>query len=343
MEVRPVALDRQSIEKKDFPIGKRGYDPDAVDAHLATLADEVADFKRVARQRSDTLATAASEQVRSIVEAAESSASDIQREAETEAREIRDEANSEAAATRDQATEEARDYLGKVSESTSAMLQRLDAMETELGALIDSLRTGANRLDADLRLLEAGLQEVGEAVQPRRFEPEEPEPAYEPEPEPEELYEPRPAAEAAEEVYEPPPVAEAPSHDLAPEDDWGHEAGSAVDTSFEDAVATHSPAAAESEPATYEPPTYEPLEPAADEPSSEPTYASTDYRDEPDAPAPAAAAAEGSDDAEGARLIALNMALNGTPRDVTARYLSENFQLADREGLLDEVYASVEG
>jgi hypothetical protein len=52
---------------------------------------------------------------------------------------------------------------------------------------------------------------------------------------------------------------------------------------------------------------------------------------------------EGADDTEGARLIALNMALNGTPREETDRYLAENFQLADRHGLLDEVYASVEG
>ena len=56
-----------------------------------------------------------------------------------------------------------------------------------------------------------------------------------------------------------------------------------------------------------------------------------------------AAQAESSDDAEGARLIALNMALNGTPRDETAKYLSENFSLSDSDGLLDEVYASVEG
>jgi hypothetical protein len=52
---------------------------------------------------------------------------------------------------------------------------------------------------------------------------------------------------------------------------------------------------------------------------------------------------DGGDDTEGARLIALNMALNGTPRDETDRYLAENFELADRDGLLDEVYASVEG
>jgi hypothetical protein len=37
------------------------------------------------------------------------------------------------------------------------------------------------------------------------------------------------------------------------------------------------------------------------------------------------------------------MALNGTPRDETDRYLAENFELHDRARLLDEVYASVEG
>ena len=36
------------------------------------------------------------------------------------------------------------------------------------------------------------------------------------------------------------------------------------------------------------------------------------------------------------------MALNGTPRDETAKYLSENYELSDRERLLDDVYASVE-
>jgi hypothetical protein len=46
---------------------------------------------------------------------------------------------------------------------------------------------------------------------------------------------------------------------------------------------------------------------------------------------------------EGARLIALNMALNGTPREETDRYLAQNFELRDRSSLLDEVYSSVEG
>jgi DivIVA domain-containing protein len=277
-----VALDRQSIEKKDFPIGRRGYDPDAVDAHLAALAEEVEELKRSSRRRSETLASSASEQVRAIVEAAETSAAEIQRQAEEEAREIRAEASSEAQSTREQATSQAREYVGKVSESTAVMLQRLDAMESELGALIESLRTGSNRLNADLQLLEGNLSEVRDSVAPRpRFEPEELDAAT--------------AAAAA-------PVGEYDKAAALPE---------------------------------VEP---EPVEELELEPVPEPAAAAE--------PEPALGQSEdddGADDTEGARLIALNMALNGTPRDETDRYLAENFTLSNRAALLDEVYASVEG
>jgi len=59
--------------------------------------------------------------------------------------------------------------------------------------------------------------------------------------------------------------------------------------------------------------------------------------------APPAAPKGEEADAEGARLIALNMALNGEPREATDKYLADNFDLTDRDKLLDEVYASVEG
>jgi cell division septum initiation protein DivIVA len=270
-----VALDRQSIEKKDFPIGRRGYDPEAVDSHLHALAEEIDELKRSSRRRSESLAAAASEQVRSIVEAAETSAADIQRQAEDEAREIRAEASTEADATREHATSEARDYVGRVSESTSGMLERIDAMESELAALIESLRTGSNRLNADLQLLEGNLTAVKNAVVPRpQFEPEQPA-ARRPEPEPTPA--PAPASEPFEEVVEV----------------TGAAAGEVI----------------------------------AEAPSD---------------PAPAAARTNGGDD-DGARLIALNMALNGTPREETDRYLAQNFKLTDRRGLLDEVYSSVDG
>jgi DivIVA domain-containing protein len=279
-----VALERQSIEKKDFPIGRRGYDPDAVDAHLAALADEVDELKRSSRRRSETLASSASEQVRAIVEAAESSAAEITRQADDDAREIRAEATGEAQSTRSQATEQAREYVGRVSESTAVMLQRLDAMESELSALIESLRTGSNRLNADLQLLDGNLTEVTEAVSPRpRFERE-------------------PGAALAE-----PPV-ELEAEPLAEESERDEE--------------------------------YVDAEPEGEEELYEEFV---DESIEVEEAEPAAAVEAGSDDSEGARLIALNMALNGTPREETDRYLAENFQLSDRGGLLDEVYSSVEG
>jgi DivIVA domain-containing protein len=55
------------------------------------------------------------------------------------------------------------------------------------------------------------------------------------------------------------------------------------------------------------------------------------------------APAAGADASESARLIALNMALNGSSREETAKYLEDNFRLVDRDRLLDEVYASVQG
>ena len=296
-----MALERQVIEKKDFPIGRRGYDPDAVDAHLQAIADEVDQLKSSSRRRSETLASEASAQVRAIVEAAESSASAITRQAEEDAADIRAEASQEAAATRQQASTQAREYVGQVSESTAVMLQRLDAMESELGALLESLRTGSNRLSADLQLLESNIDDVKTAVAPRpRFEPETP--RYEPEA----------------------PRYETPAR-------GGSSSGSA-------------PAAASfaAEPAV---PARSAAVPTAVEEAPEELVTVAEPADE--APAPArrsrVAAPADDDDVEGARLVALNMALNGTPRAETDRYLAENFELSDRSRLLDEVYASVEG
>jgi hypothetical protein len=65
---------------------------------------------------------------------------------------------------------------------------------------------------------------------------------------------------------------------------------------------------------------------------------------EPDAvPEPPVVAANGHAelpaDEAGARLIALNMALSGTPREETARFLAEHYALPDPEALLDDVYS----
>jgi DivIVA domain-containing protein len=268
MEGFGLALDRQSIEKRDFPIGRRGYEPEAVDAHLERLADEVDRLKRQQRPRAESLASAASEQVRAIVEAAESSAAAITRQAEDEARRLAEEAAHDAEEARGQAIQQSREHVQRVAEASAVMVQRVDTMESELGALVESLRTGVNRLSADLALLQGNMGDLRSVAQPPAAAAAAPTPAFAPR----EPLEPLPPA--------PGPVEAAPPGPSFPDD----------------------------------------LEP------------------------PPAPGGEGDSEAmEGARLIALNMALNGTPRDETDRYLAENFDLSDRGAILDEVYARVEG
>jgi DivIVA domain-containing protein len=264
-----LALDRQSIEKKDFPIGRRGYDPEAVDTHLTAVAQQVEDLKSNSRRRTESLAETAAEQVRAIVEASEASANQIRSDAEKDAREIRREARTEAKQTREEATAQAGQYVASVSAATAGAVERLDAVEQEVGALLESLRTSVTRASSDLQLLESHLSEVKDAVSPsHEFEPEESGTAF-----------------AAQ-----------------------NEAPGEEELLFEEETAT-----------------LEELEP--EEPGE---AAATDSE-------------QFTDDTEGARLIALNMALNGTPRDEVDRYLAENFDLSDRAGLIEEVYSSVEG
>jgi DivIVA domain-containing protein len=301
-----LALDRQTIEKRDFPIGRRGYEPEAVDAHLARLADQIDEIQRSSGQTSRaSLAATASAQVQAIVEAAETSAASIESEARDDAARIRKEANQEADQTRDQAVSESQDHVGKVREATTHMLSRVDAMEGELGALIESLRTGANRLSADLALLEGNMGDLFTAAGQS------------------------PGASAA-------PVAAVPEPEPEPREEGGRRATGAKPTPVEPEEAATASAVAQGgdeEPGDEVPESYE---------GNGDASAAVEAEPEPEPVEEAVPAGGGESDVEGARLVALNMALNGQTRDETDRYLAENFQLSDRDALLDEVYATVE-
>ena len=56
-------------------------------------------------------------------------------------------------------------------------------------------------------------------------------------------------------------------------------------------------------------------------------------------PSPSRSRTRRADDEEAARLVALDMALGGTPREETERYLAEHYALSDAGKLLDDVYA----
>jgi DivIVA domain-containing protein len=268
-----VEFDRQAIERRDFPIGRRGYDPAAVDAHLRALADEFDELKRTAITGGGEVSVAATAgtHVQSIIQAAETAAAEIERHALENARQVREDADRDADRTREEAIERARQHVGAVSQVAARLIEHVASMDGEVGGLIESLRAGAGRLAADLSAVESGMTELYDAASGRGAGAtvvEAPPPQYEAEPQPR---------------YEPAP----------PQNPFESELDSALSA--------------------------------------------------PAAPPMQAPSGEAGGDVDGARLIALNMALNGESRAETERYLAENFELPDRLKLIDEVYAAIEG
>jgi DivIVA domain-containing protein len=75
-----VALERESIERRDFPTARRGYDQAAVDAHLRALAAEVqALAQRTGGAGELALGPATATQVQGILDAAQATAAEIER------------------------------------------------------------------------------------------------------------------------------------------------------------------------------------------------------------------------------------------------------------------------
>ena len=141
-----MALDRQSIQRTDFPQGRRGYEPEAVAAHLEAIADEVEELKGSTGTSSTSLASSAGEQVRTIIDAAETTAAQIRADADRDAKKVLADARSELRSARDQAAREASDQVSKIAQSSTSMLERIDAMEQEIGKLVQTLRGGADSL-----------------------------------------------------------------------------------------------------------------------------------------------------------------------------------------------------
>jgi DivIVA domain-containing protein len=286
-----VDFDRQAIERRDFPVGRRGYDPASVDAHLRALASEFEELQRAAGDGETSLASAAGTQVQSILAATEKAATEIESQALEHARSVRDAADQDAERTREQAVERARAHVAAIEQSTAALLTRVQSMDGEVGKLIENLRAGAGRLAGDLGALERSMGELYDAASGRTL----PVAAASPAPAGQEAAASRPPPERAS---QPQGAAQAPEQQTR-----------------EDPAAQ----ARQQQP---------PEQPAAAPPAAQ---------------APPQSGSTGGGDLDGARLIALNMALNGESREDTDRYLAQNFELADRGKLVDEVYAAIEG
>ena len=121
-----VDFDRQAVERRDFPIGRRGYDPAAVDAHLRALADELEELQRAAITGGAdvSVASTAGTQVQSILQAAETAAAEIERHALENARQVREDADRDAERTREEALGRARQHVSAVAQVTARLLEQ---------------------------------------------------------------------------------------------------------------------------------------------------------------------------------------------------------------------------
>src|SRR5206468_11778149 len=153
-----LELDRHYIERNDFSAARRGYDPDEVDRHLREISDAIAELKRQQKPSPASLATAAADQVRSIVEAAERSAGDIQSQAEDEAKRITSDAGQRARETREKADADAVERVREAEESSERMLERATGVESEIDRLLGDLRSAANGLVENLNGAARSLQ-----------------------------------------------------------------------------------------------------------------------------------------------------------------------------------------
>jgi DivIVA domain-containing protein len=126
-------VEREEIERRDFPSARRGYDPAAVDDHLRRVADEVA------RQRPGSIAEGASTQVRAILQAAEDGAQQL----------------------RDDAAREAGDHVERVEDAAKAMLEKLERLQHELDRLLGGLKTTAETLTNSLAELSRDVGTLG--------------------------------------------------------------------------------------------------------------------------------------------------------------------------------------
>ena len=130
-------MERDEIERSDFPSARRGYDPAAVDEHLREVADAVA-----AQTRPSSLAEEASAQVRAILEAAEAGAQQL----------------------RDDAAREAGDHVERVEGAAEELLDKLARLQAELDRLLGGLKTGAETLTRSLEELSREVGTLGGAA-----------------------------------------------------------------------------------------------------------------------------------------------------------------------------------
>jgi DivIVA domain-containing protein len=202
-------MKRDQIVRSDFPTARRGYDPEAVDAHLRKVADSVESGGDA------SLASVAAEKVSGIVGAAEEKARELEADARREADELVSSARREADELLAGAREQARVQVERAQDSVASLVGQADQLSEKVGRMARDL-AGSEDLSAEM----PGPQPVPEPSPEPIPEPEPPAPEVDPtpvivpEPTPEPMPEPTP-----DPVPEPIPDSPAPAATNGSEDE----------------------------------------------------------------------------------------------------------------------------
>jgi len=306
-------LNRSAITGVSFATVVEGYDREEVARHLAVIAERVEQARATGPEASDEL--------HSILEGAQQSAAALRETALREAREITEQARREADVERARANDEATTQIRQANAAVRGLLERVNALQLGVeesqqrvqeaaAAMAERLAESSQPLLAVLgeraEALGAELDLIGSGLARRESELPAvtgPGPAVA-----------SPAAPSTTVSAAPPPAQESPAVTQTLSGS-GEETGTGLAASDLDA-AEHDLAAA----------------PTQDEPAAVESEAGSRR---PDA-APETARRTGT---ERARIVALNMALGGKPREETERHLKEEFDLDDPTEILDEAYS----
>jgi len=321
------------VIRDDFPTVRKGWDPRAVRAHLQMVADSQGDEAAQAVAASlppapidQTLADVAAERVRGVIDAAEKVAADIEAEARIAAEGTLNGARSESEGLLSNARTESDRLLSSARAESERLVN--DARE-EAGARVDQARNAVEGLLAQAGQLHDRVGALGNELSGRTppvasngaVSAEVPGPVIVPEPTPPRFPEPTP-----DPVPEPmPQPTPEPTPDPAPPD----------------------PAPAPDLPDVPVPSPPGP-EPVPGPPAAGRRGVSTDDlieqlragSDREPANGGAAAPAASGSDLGAARLVAMNLALDGSSRESMAAQLEKEFgEVPDLDGLLDETLA----
>lgn len=307
-------MEREQILRDDFPSARKGWDPGAVRAHLRAVADSGG-----AERGASPLADGAAERVRTVIAAAEELASEISADAQVEAERLLAEARGEAEQLLAEARNEADARVEQARAAVGSLVAQADELRTRVGTLGEelagSIRSNAVPIGA-ATASRTSAEVPGPAVVPEPTPPLTPEPTPDPVPEPTPDPVPEPTPDPVpERVPDPTPPDPAPAPDL--------------------------PDAPEPAPPAPEPEIQPPVAVSA-------SASTDDLIAQLRCGSGVAAAANGTtvapavsgSDHGAARLVAMNMALDGTSRERIAAQLRTEFgDVADLDGMLDDVLA----